>query len=639
MCGIVAVRSQRALPPGSFERALDALHHRGPDGRGTYRSIDGQVMLGHTRLAVVAPEHGAQPLTSEDGRVVAVVNGEFYGDDVLRRALEKRGHRFRSGSDSELLVHLYEDYGTSCVHHLRGEFAFVLWDASQQRLVAGRDRFGIKPLVYTEHPLGLLIASEAKGLFALGVTPAWDHHSFEHALTHQYLPAERTLFRGVHHLPPGHLLIAEGEGRPRLERYWDLDMPEDEVAVDAGEAAAMVRETLEEAVRLRLRADVPVAFHLSGGIDSASIIALAARHTTAPIHAFSVSFGYPPYDEAALAQEVADSLGATLHVVEVDQDAIVDALSDAVFYGEGLCINGQLPAKFLLARAIHDHGFKVVLSGEGADEGLLGYAHLGRDLLASRKHGLSAQERSRLDALDPTQLGVMLPQGEVADLVAVREALGFVPTFLAAKGATGVHCMRLLRDDLEPNGLRCAAFVRLLSSLDIAGQLRGRAQVLQSAYLWTRLALTGYILRTLGDGTEMAASVEGRTPFLDHVLFERLRDLPIALKIQDGNEKHVLREAMRGLLPEGVRTRRKHPFLAPPITRFQSSRVREYVLDLLAGAPLSNLPLLDPGKVRRFAERSLRGDPTEQAAAEPVLMTLLSACLIQDRFRMQQGGT
>lgn len=631
MCGIVALLAREQAPQvDALAPALDALAPRGPDGHGSYRSPSGRVILGHTLLAIMAPQNGAQPVANEDSTVTAVVNGELYDYARLRKSLEARGHRFRTESDSELLVHLYEDDDRAFVHQLRGEFAFVLWDESKQRLIAGRDRFGIKPLVYSEQSAGLWLASEAKALFAAGIRAAWDEQAFAHALSHQYLPPSRTLFRAVRQLPPGHLLLCQAGSTPRIERYWDLDLPVREHACNEAEAVARVREHLGEAVRLRLHAATPVAFHLSGGIDSAAILALAARHSgTTPLHAFGVSFQHEPYGEEALAQQTAEALGATFHPVPVSQEQLLEALSDAVYAGEGLCINGQLPAKLLLARAIRARGFKVALSGEGADEALLGYAHLAHDLLDSH------EQRAALGRLDPAQRGIMLPMEQSPDLGVVRDTLGFVPTFLQAKGALGDTLLSLVHADQSPTQVRDAAFARLFAELDHEGQLKDRPPVLQSVYLWTRLALANYILRTLGDGTEMAASLEGRTPFLDHVFFEQARDVPVSLKIRGNIQKHVLREAVRDLLPSAVVERRKHPFLAPPITSFGSSRMREQVLDGLSCRALTSLPLLDPVKVRHYAEQSFASDPSEAVRREPVVMTALSACHLQERFKLE----
>jgi len=277
MCGIVACFSRREpVSEAALARATHSLYHRGPDGRRHWMSADGAVGLGHARLSIIDLTPGEQPIPSEDGRTRIVVNGEFYGYEAIQRELEARGHRLRTRSDSEIALHLWEDYGAQCLHHLRGEFAIVLWDEARRTIFAARDRFGIKPLVYAWHQDTLYFASEVKALFAAGVPARWDEESVYNAVAfgeHQV----RTLFDGVHQIPPGHYLIAT-DRHVQVTRYWDFDYP------PAGQAGAgrsdadhiaEFRHELEESVRIRLRADVPVGVYLSGGLDSCAVLGLA----------------------------------------------------------------------------------------------------------------------------------------------------------------------------------------------------------------------------------------------------------------------------------------------------------------------------------------------------------------------------
>jgi asparagine synthase (glutamine-hydrolysing) len=642
MCGVLAAVTRRPLHPERRAEALVSLAHRGPDGSGQVTLEDGSVWLGHTRLAIIAVDDGRQPLASEDGSIHAVVGGEIYGFEAIRRELEDAGHRFSSRTDSEVLIHLYEERGLSFVDALRGEIAFVLWDAREKRLVAGRDRYGIKPLCYAEHEGSLYLASEAKGLFALGVPAVWDRESFLHAVTHQYLPPSRTLFAGVRQLPAGHLLVAERGAAPRLTRYWDLDLPlraEEEREADDEALTHELRAALDDAVRTRLRADVPIAFALSGGLDSAAIAAISARESPRPIHTFGVTFDHPPYDEREAANAVARHIGAEHHEVHVGQDDLVDALPDAVAHGEGLAIDGQLPAKLLLACAIRDAGFRVVLTGEGADELLYGYPHLLSDL-RDASPGLIAQQVERRLSHHDASRGVMLPSAGQDDegLSALLDStLGHVPTFFRAKAGIGRRLGSLLDGEAAAHLRARPPFVALLAEIDVEGQLRGRHPVAKSAYLWTRLALAGYILRTLGDGTEMAASIEGRPPFLDHPLAAVARRLPLRLKIRDGVEKHVLREATTGLLPERTRTKPKHPFLAPPLSLHPTPRTRALVHDVLTGRAIDAVPYVDRKRVASFLQNLDGAGVAERRAASPVVFTLLTACLLAAHFNLEDA--
>jgi len=644
MCGVIAAWTPTPLAREARAAALVSLSHRGPDGSGEALLDGGSVYLGHTRLAIIAPEDGRQPLESEDGAIHAVVNGEIYGFETQRRDLEARGHHFRTRSDSEVVVHHYEERGLPFVDDLRGELAFVLWDGHQRRLVAGRDRFGVKPLCFAEHGGGLYLASEAKALFALGVPAAWDEEAFLHAAVHQYLPADRTLFAGVRQVPPGHFLVAEQDRSPRLVKYWDLDLQTREAETRTHgrpeDAVASVRAALEDTVRARLRSDVPVAFALSGGLDSATLAGLGARHASGAIHTFGVTFDHALYDEEEAALAAAAHVGAVHHRVHVSQDDLIDALPDAVAHGEGLAINGQLPAKLLLARAVRDAGFSVILTGEGADELFYGYPHLAEDLASTLPPDEARRIRARLAANHDASRGVMLPreadEGDLGGLLApIAARLGSVPTFLRAKVGFGQRFTTLLDGDASARLMARPPLGALVDGLDVEGQLRGRHPVAQSAYLWTRLALAGYILRTLGDGTEMAASIEGRPPFLDHRLHAVSRELPIGLKIRGGVEKHVLREVARGVVPESTRRKPKHPFLAPPLALHATPRARSLVRDVLGSDAIRDVPFVDRHRVSAFLDDLDGASAAERSAAEPILFTLLTACLLARRFSLR----
>jgi len=648
MCGIVAlaaskkrVRHDASQNREAVRRAMGALDRRGPDGEGLWSSPRGDVVLGHTRLAIVDLAGGAQPMANEDGSCVLVFNGELYGHAEIRADLEQRGHRFRSRCDAEIIVHLYEEHGatTEMLAHLRGEFAFVLWDETKRRLFAARDRFGIKPLVYAEHDGGLYLGSRAKALFDAGVPARWNEASLFQAASLQYTLPDETLFDRVRVLPPGHFLLTEPDrdDEPRVYTYWDQDYPP--AASEGGapahaieQASEAVRAALEDAVRVRLDADVPVAFQLSGGIDSSAVLALAAH--CAPDRerdAFTISFtDAERYDERALAIEMAAKVSARHHVIEVSSAQLLDALPRAIADGEGLAVNAHIAAKHILSRKVREAGFKVVLTGEGADEVLAGYAHLRADLA----HGAVS---STLQATNTVSSGLMLPHdGDALDTSAVLRALGFVPTWLRAKANLGARLHGLMSTDAQVEHARVDPFDRMLSRMNIDEQLRGRGRVEQASYLWSKLALEGYILRTLGDGMEMAHSIEGRLPFLDHRFFEVVRSLPTQFKItglEAGGrpmvEKAVLRLAVGPLLTEALRTRQKHPFLAPPLlTTSAAGSVREHV----SGASLPRF--FDQRKVSALFDRLPSMTEDERIAVEPALMMLFSASILHTTYRL-----
>lgn len=604
--------------------------HRGPDEDGLWQSSDLKVALGHTRLSIIGLEDGRQPITNETGDIVAVVNGELYDFERIRAELEAKGHRFRTHTDSEILVHLYEEYGVDCLQYLRGEFAFVLWDERAGRIFAARDRFGIKPIYFSQKGTRLFIASEAKSLFAAGVTPEWDLESYFQAANMQYVLPHRTLFEGVQQLQPGHYLLAQ-QSLVATFQYWDLQYSKDEDCISIGEKEAIDEfgRILSESVRLRLRADIDVCCHLSGGLDSSAVAALSMKHRSRPIKCFSVSFEEESYDEAELAREMSELCGADFYPVRVKHSDMLESLSDAVYFSEGLAVNGHLTAKFLLNRAIADAGFKVALTGEGADEVVAGYPHLRSDLFRSqgREHLLGD-----LHASNKASQGIMLMHGQMLSLEAVQARLGYTPSFLEAKASLGYKMCGLLKAEFSTPFAGYDAYARFLDCFNFDAELKHRNPVNQSLYLWTKCALPNYILRTLGDGMEMASSVEGRLPFLDHKLFEFVRTLPVSLKIKDTREKYILREAVRPMVTEKILSRQKHPFVAPPASRFSGNLARTILTDTIGSKCFESIPFFDVKKVSKVVDALPGMKEEEQAAMDPVLMMVLSTAAMHERF-------
>jgi asparagine synthase (glutamine-hydrolysing) len=640
MCGIVALFSRRGpVAREALERGARALHHRGPDGQGFWVSPDGRVGLGHTRLSIIDLATGAQPIASEDGRTHVIVNGEFYGFEAIQHQLERHGHRLRTRSDSEIALHLYEDLGTHCLHRLRGEFAFVLWDAAHRTLFAARDRFGIKPLFYALHDGTLFIASEVKALFAAGVPARWDAESVHHSVDLSGSPI-RTLYEGVFQVPPGHYLLAT-DNHLQLACYWDFDYPRR----DAGPArrtdadyAEEFRVSLDDAVRVRLRADVPVGCYLSGGLDSCAVLGFASLHHPEPIRAFTLTFDHAEYDEGVIAREMAARCGAMFYPIPIAQDDLADHFADATAQSETMCLNAHGVAKYLLSRAVRDAGYKVVMTGEGSDEILGGYAHFRRDMLLYNTEGQDPAEIPRmlaeLDAANPVSRGLLLPDGESAPMDGVRRILGTVPSWFEVFSARGVKLLPLLAPAYRERFEGREPYRALLASLDVQKQLAGREPVHQALYLWSKTALPVYILTVLGDRMEMAHSIEGRVPFLDHHLVEVIRSQPVAQKIRGMTEKYVLREAARQVVTDTVYRRQKHPFLSPPATLNPGQRLHALMQDTLRGPGLRALPFFDRTRVIDLLDRLPAMDQGSRVAYDQLLMLLLSACALQERFRL-----
>jgi asparagine synthase (glutamine-hydrolysing) len=640
MCGIVAVFSRHdPISVAVVQRATQSLSHRGPDGQQCWIATDGRVALGHARLSIIDLTHGDQPIASENERIRIVVNGEFYGYESIRQELSRLGHRLRTQSDSEIALHLYEELGVQCLHRLRGEFAFVLWDERSRTVFAARDRFGIKPLFYAFHGGLLYLASEVKALFAAGVPARWNAEAVSHSVEIGGHPA-RTLFDGVSQVPPGHYLLATDK-HVQLNRYWDFEYPqsnqEETQRLDA-DYATEFREALEEAVRLRLRADVPVGCYLSGGLDSCAVLGLAAKHHPGPIRAFTLTFDRDDYNEEHEAREMAAKVGAEFFPIPIRQSDLADHLAEAVLQSETFCVNAHGTAKYLLSRAVRKAGYKVVLTGEGSDEILGGYAHFRRDMLLYHRdrQNLETVEAllDNLNKLNRVSRGLLLPHGETRPLEHVRQALGFIPSWMETFSARSAKMQDLFTGDFREKFGQHDGYYALLSALDIQGQLAGRDPVHQSLYLWSKTMLPSYILTVLGDRMEMAHSIEGRVPFLDHHVVEVIRSQPVNQKIRGMQEKYVLRESVRDVITDTVYRRQKHPFLSPPATLNPQDKLSTLVQDTLRGPVLANLPFFDPKKVIGLLDNVNTMDEDSRVALDQVLMILTSACILQEGFHL-----
>jgi asparagine synthase (glutamine-hydrolysing) len=630
MCGIAAffsaVKPVRAEP---LRNANTSLRHRGPDNQNLWIDPEGMAGLAHARLSLLdLSPAGDQPLSSTNDRLKLIHNGEFYDFERIRRECEGRGRQFHTHSDSEVLLPLYEERGVAALEQLRGEFAFVLWDRDNRYVFAARDRFGIKPLFYALHDGVLYFASEVKTLFAMGIPPRWDTETvyFYHATG--LLPPHRTLYRDVLQIPPGHFLTAsarDGFAHPRLVSYWDFDYAAGEdtsAPVDALQAIGDLTAQIEEAVRLRLRADVPVACYLSGGVDSCSLLGIAARHSAQPIHAFTLAFrDDKAYDESDVAKAMAESCGAAYHEIPIHWRDLADSFADALAQAEIPFVNTNGAAKFLLSRAVREAGFKAVLTGEGADEIFAGYEHFGKDVLP-RDGGEASHAKRLMQTVEGSEVFLRL-----------EGMLGFVPTFIARNMARAHQTRRFLARSFRAPFRLYDAWRVLLNQFDVSRQISGRPRLSQSLYLWSKTMLANYLLTVLGDRMEMAHSIEGRLPFLDHKLVEQATRLPGSLKINaEGTQKYILREATREVITSTVYGRLKHPFQAPPAALATDSPLFQLAQDTFRSEVFSNCPFYDQAAVIEFLDRVPEMSRERQQVVDRILTAMLSFALLQQRY-------
>lgn len=638
MCGIVAMFSkEKPISALALTKATQRLNHRGPDYQSQWIASHQRVGLGHTRLSIIDLTTGNQPLTNEDEQLHLIANGEFYDFERIQRELKQRGHRLLTHSDSEIVLHLYEEFGTQCLHHLRGEFAFILWDESKQLLFAARDRFGIKPLFYSIVDDTLYLASEAKALFAAGVPARWDRESFFQQLF-VYVNPDRTLFEGVYQVPPGHYLLATPQGI-QIVRYWDLDYPRTDAPTPAfrsdAEYIEQFRETLDEAIRIRLRADVPIGCFLSGGVDSSSILGMAAKHSAEPIRGFTVTFEGTPYDEGPIARETAAHVGAHFQSVPLNQSDFADHIADAIWHAETLGINPHGVARYIQSRAVHDSGYKVVLSGEGSDEILAGYSHARQDLLHNHTEGLGAKTIQQVlgeKVANNSASRATLPNNTPAALASVQQTLGFIPSWLKEIAVNRSFFHILLASDYASEFAHRDAYGMFLNQFDVQGQLKERSPVIQSLYLWSKSILPNYIL--FAERLEMAHALEVRLPFLDHHVFELVRDMPVSMLIRGMKEKYVLREAARPFLTDTVYARPKHPFTAPPATLTTNNQLYTLIQDSLRSSEMASVPFFDQGVVIALLDELPSMPERKRIALDSILLMLLGTYFLQTRYNL-----
>ncbi|MCG6899707.1 MAG: asparagine synthase (glutamine-hydrolyzing) [Gammaproteobacteria bacterium] len=576
MCGIagfIYADRERPVDPDTLVAMAAIQHHRGPDGFG-WQAMEG-VGFSHARLSIIDldQERGRQPFVSADKKLMLTKNGELYDYQRLRTDLSARGARFKTKSDSEIIMHLYPRAGLDAtLPHLRGEFAFALYDREEDTLHLVRDRFGIKPLYWTAIDDGLVFGSELKVLFTHpAVTRKFDAAGLYHQLMQTMVPGT-TAFTGIHQVRPGHVLtVRRGDGRLLIEdrRYWDMPFPEQDergIPADESEYIEGVREQLIEAVQLRLEADVPVGCYLSGGIDSCAIVGMAAATTQGPVKAFTIGFDSDDYDETPIATEMAVSVGAEQEILRIEADHLYEYFEETLWHTERTIYNTLGVAKLLMSRRVNEIGHKVVLTGEGSDELFGGYPAFRRDMFLHGLDHLSKSERKEWESLlaENNKLfqGAMLAEESIED-PALTSKIGFTPSCLQPWLASSKRVAALMHPDQRAALGDYSPGTAIADSLD-GEALKNRHPLDRTQYVWIKTMLEGQILTWGGDRVDMANSMEARPPFLDHHLAEYAASLPPFMRIHGRTEKYVLREAMKGLLPETLYKREKFAFMAPP---------------------------------------------------------------------------
>lgn len=602
MCGIAGVLSldeQQPVQPAMLRAMADSLRHRGPDAEGFH--VDGPAGLAFRRLSVIDLSSAAhQPMANEDGTVWLVLNGEIYNYPELREALIGRGHRFRSHSDAEVVLHLYEERGPACVAALNGMFAFAIWDGRQRRLFAARDHFGIKPFYYAVSGGTFIFASEIKALLTTGLIGAeCDRDSLSEYLTFQFCLGESTLFRGIRKLEPGCFLQVEPGGAVATRRYWDLDFTVDEAAPSENACVEQLRTLLDDAVRDQLRADVPVGAHLSGGLDSSSVVALAARHASGQLHTFSGGFREGP-DEMPYAREVSAAVNTIHHEVFPTEREFVDLLPTLIYHMDEPAAGPGVFPQYFVSRLAREH-VTVVLGGQGGDEMFGGYT---RYLIAYLEECIRG--------------GIAGTQEEERYVVTFESILPNLPQLRGYEPLLRHFWHDGVFDPPERRYFRLIDRSSAIKPLLTADVRVGGEEVFERFHAVFDPASSGsYInrmtrfdLKTIlpallhvEDRTSMAVSLESRVPLLDHRVAAFVASLPPKIKYRGGRAKHLFRRAIDPLLPPAVTARTDKMGFPVPFTAWsRRSPVREFVLDTLLGERARQRGLFDARELERCVE-------------------------------------
>ncbi len=629
MCGIAGILAGDGGPidGASLKDMTHALLHRGPDEEGFYLSET--VGLGHRRLSIIDLSGGQQPMHNEDRTVWVIFNGEIFNYVELRQDLIKQGHRFYSKSDTEVIVHLYEQHGTAFVDHLNGQFAIALWDLKDRRLILARDRVGIRPLFYTRRPGGgLLFASEIKALFAhAGVPREIDPVGVAQVTTFWMNIPPRTTFKDIQELGPGRMLVVE-DGVARTLQYWRHEFPDANEYEDKplSHWTERLRELLQDATALQLRADVPVAAYLSGGIDSSIICALIKKHHINDLVTFSVAFKDGRFDERDFQQTMAAHLGTDHRLIEVGHEEIGRDFANVVWNAERPMIRTAPAPLFALSRLVRASGIKVVLTGEGADEIFGGYNIFKEDKV---RRAWARNPESRFRPLALSRLYGYIDRNPQADSfwrLFFRKGLEDTSHHYYShliRWANTSHMQQYFTPEFR------AAFPKQEQMFEeLRGYLDpGRERwhpLCRAQYLEMVLFMSGYLLNSQGDRMMMGNSVEGRFPFLDHRLIAFAATIPPKHKIRGLDEKHVLKQAFTDLVPASIVNRTKKPYRAPIAACFQGT-------GSLAARSIQPRALKDAGYVNpaSFGRLMLKAGPDGRGLGERDEMAVAAVTSLQ----------
>lgn len=642
MCGIAGIFNLRdgvAPSRSELEGMIHAVHHRGPDGYGYY--CHDKVGLAHARLSIIDLAGGDQPIHNEDQTVQVVFNGEIFNYVELTEQLKKQGHRFYTHSDTEVIVHLYEEYAERFVDHLNGQFAIALWDSTKQKLILARDRTGIRPLFTIETGGRLYFASEVKSLFAHpAISRQINLTALQEVFTFWTTLPPHSLFESVEVVPPGHLMVIEN-GSKQLSRYWDWSYPNEHIDHDKSVAdwSEELKTLMIDSVRLQLRSDVPVGAYLSGGLDSSVLTSLIKNFTDTPLRTFSIGFEDEEFDESGFQKDLVDYLGTNHTHVLCKRSDIGAAFPRVISHTESAIVRTAPTPLMLLSGAVREAGYKVVLTGEGADEVFGGY-----DIFKEAKvrrfwsHAPDSTWRPLiLQRLYPYLKHSPTTSGAFSKRFFQQGMEHLDKPYFAhiPRWATTQRIMQFFSDEARAAVKQPIGFDTINRILP--AEINAWKPLNRDQYIEANTLLSGYLLSSQGDRVAMANSIEGRYPFLDHRVIEFAATLPSRYKIMGLNEKYMLKQTMQGLIPESIRKRSKQPYRAPDSQSFfNGESPLEYVAYLLSEERIRKAGYYNPKTVNLLLKKCARGKALG-FADNMAFVGILSSMLVDELFIEQSA--
>ncbi len=601
MCGICGEigSNNTSTKPETIRRMCKVLAHRGPDDVGMVFMKGSQyveaehpstfpldqnvfeVALGHRRLSIIDLSKAAhQPMCNEDGKIWIVFNGEIYNFKELRTILDQKGHFFKSRSDTEVILHAYEEWGVECLNLLRGMFAFAIWDSNLHRLFMARDRLGKKPLVYYEQDGRFAFASEMKALLQLsGFKRKVNDIAIHHYLTYQYVPSPDTIFEGIKKLPPAHYLLYDRDGNLKVERYWKLHFNgNSQPCSDITELGVRIRTELEESVKLRLISDVPLGAFLSGGVDSSLVVGIMAKLSGKPVKTFSIGFKEKEFNELSYARLVSQHFGTDHHEFIVEPNAIEILPKLVWYYNEPFADSSAIPT-YYVAGMTKDY-VKVVLTGDAGDENFAGYPRYLRSKWVSLFS--KTPQKMRRDLLPPVLKGIAQLHWRETTFNRLAD---FVESISSHQGKNYAEQVKIFNAE-EKENLYTSEFIQAAKEADSVNYLLGKFEeagtenlIEQLLYLDINTYLPEDLLVKMDIAT-MANSLEARVPFLDHQLMEFVATIPSNLKLRGTVAKYILKQSYKDFLPEAIFKRRKMGF-GVPVSRWFRNELKDYIYEIL----------------------------------------------------------